>query len=675
MNKQIQIKSLELKNFKGIKGQSIDFDQDTSIFGENASGKTTIFDAFTWVLFGKDSKDRTDFNIKTINGDGKPIPKLEHSVEVVLLENDEEVKLKRVFKENWVKKRGSTEPTFSGNITDYYWDDVPVKKSEYDIKVADILDESVFKMITNPLAFTSLNWKKQRDTLTQIVGSKTNEEFAKGNKAYEELLKKVSEKKTLEQYESQIKASIKKAKEDIKSIPARIDEVEMSKPEALDFDSIRKDIKAKEKELKEIELQLQNESSYLDKNFEDQKDIRHQINDIDIAIESEKKRLEKMAKSIDEKAKQDLDNLENDKRKIKNALNANKQDFESNKGIIDQLENRIDDTDNQMEKLRKEYIKQSEAELTFDDSEFKCPTCKRAYKADDIEAKKAQMQNQFNQTVSKRLKKINEEGKSLKQEKAKLQERLSNLKKSNEQLQESIEDKEDDISNVDREINAVQASIEESNSDAEYQTLLNESEKIQQLKKDKEELTKQLEKLKNSTDTDNDVITNDLKNKKQELQSEINQAYKNLHLEEDIKRADKRIDELKNEEQKLSQQIADVEREQDLIEQFNKAKIQDLESRVNDLFELVDFRMFEEQINGGVKETCEAMVEGVPFSDVNNAMKINAGIDIINTLCDHYEVNAPIFIDNRESITDIIVTKSQTINLIVSAEHKKLKVA
>ena len=675
MNNQIQIKALKIKNFKGIRNQSICFDKDTSIYGQNASGKTTIFDAFTWVLFGKDSKDKTDFNIKTINGDGKPIPKIEHSVEVILIVNDEEVKLKRIFKENWVKRRGSTDTTFSGNITDYYWDDVPVKKNEYEKKVFDILDEGVFKMITNPLAFTSLNWKDQRNTLIEIAGIKTNAEFANGNKAYEDLINKISDKKTLKQYEDQIKASIKKAKQDIKAIPARIDEVEMSKPDALDFEAIRKAIKKEEKELQEIDLQLQNSSSYLDSKFKKQKELRQQILDVENTISEEKNRLKQVAQGVNKKAKSDLDDLENQKRKIKNALAGNKQDLESNQGIVRQLTDRVNDHDEQMQELREKYAEQYNEELTFDEHKFTCPTCNRAYEADDIEAQKESMLRHFNQNKSKELNRIEAKGQQLAKEKAKLQERLDKLQEGNDELKKSISYKQDELTQVESQIKAIQESLKESQTEeAEYYLLLDESQKLKELSSYKEELTEGLEKLKNSSDDDNDQLTADLKSKKQELQASINENTQNLHQEAAIQRADKRIGELKNEEKELSQQIANVEREQDLIEQFNKAKIQDLESRVNAFFHLVDFRLFEEQINGGVKETCEAMVDGVPFSDINNAMRINAGIDIINSLCDHYNVNAPIFIDNRESVTEVIETKSQLINLVVSEEDKQLRI-
>ena len=124
----------------------------------------------------------------------------------------------------------------------------------------------------------------------------------------------------------------------------------------------------------------------------------------------------------------------------------------------------------------------------------------------------------------------------------------------------------------------------------------------------------------------------------------------------------------------VSKQIADLEQSIFTAESFEKAKSDMVEDKVNELFKVVRFRMFTKQINGGIAPDCEILINGVPFSDANTASQINAGIEIINILCSHYSVSAPIFVDNRESCTVIIPTKSQLINLVVSPEHKVLTI-
>ncbi|MGV8131376.1 MAG: hypothetical protein ACP5N7_04740, partial [Candidatus Pacearchaeota archaeon] len=131
-----------------------------------------------------------------------------------------------------------------------------------------------------------------------------------------------------------------------------------------------------------------------------------------------------------------------------------------------------------------------------------------------------------------------------------------------------------------------------------------------------------------------------------------------------------RINELSEEERKLAQELAKLERQEILTETFIRAKSDILEQRVNGMFSLVKFKLFNEQINGGLTETCVPTIYGVPFPDANNAAKYNAGIDIINALSKKYSVTAPIFIDNREGINRIIPTNAQIINLIVSKDEK-----
>ena len=116
--------------------------------------------------------------------------------------------------------------------------------------------------------------------------------------------------------------------------------------------------------------------------------------------------------------------------------------------------------------------------------------------------------------------------------------------------------------------------------------------------------------------------------------------------------------------------IADLEGQEFLCESFIRTKVDMLEGKINAKFKNVNFKLFETQVNGGLNEICEVLVNGVPFNEANLGGKINGGLDIINTLCDHYNVYAPIFIDNRESITKIIDVKSQVINLVVVKDLK-----
>src|SRR5690606_35241887 len=188
--KSILIKTLLIKNFKGLENLKVNFESITDIFGANASGKTTIFDAFTWILFGKDSQDRKDFEIK--NTKNLDLNRQDHEVECVLLIDNDETVIKRIFREKWVKQKGALEPTFVGNETLFYWNELPLKQSEFQQRINLLLDEKIFKLITNPLAFNSMKWQERRAILIDIAGDISYDEIIKFKPEYGAVLTKAS---------------------------------------------------------------------------------------------------------------------------------------------------------------------------------------------------------------------------------------------------------------------------------------------------------------------------------------------------------------------------------------------------------------------------------------------------------------------------------------------------
>ena len=187
----MKLNRLVLRNFKGIREFTLDAQGgNVDVFGDNATGKTTLFDAFTWLLFDKDSSNKKDFSIKTLDKSGAEQHGLEHEVEATLDIDGQEITLRKVYKEKWTKKRGSAQADFTGHTTDYYIDSVPVKKSEYEARIAEIADEGVFKLLTSPTYFNEqLHWEKRRQILLEVCGDLTDEEVISSNKALAELPK------------------------------------------------------------------------------------------------------------------------------------------------------------------------------------------------------------------------------------------------------------------------------------------------------------------------------------------------------------------------------------------------------------------------------------------------------------------------------------------------------
>lgn len=680
--KNIVIKKISLINFKGLRNQEINFDKNTNIFGDNGTGKTTIFDAFTWLMFGKDSNDRKDFEIKTLDKNNVVIPQIEHEVSAVVLVDNEEISIRRILKENWVKKRGSLEAEFSGNVTDYYWNEVPMQQKEFQTKVSQILDEAVFKMITNPLAFNSLKWQDRRNALIQIAGEISDSELATGNSEYEKLIAQLTNGKTLEDYRKQIAASIKKAKEDLKAIPTRVDEVSRSKPESYNFENLKEELKVKTKGLDKIDEDIADLNKGFDSKLESQKNQKIKANNLKAEIQSIEANSRREAK---EKTTPDTSVLENKKTRLKLAednLETANNGFTTLNSKVISLENQIAGVNSKMETKRQEWTDENSKELNFSKDDCTCKMCNINFETDlieskkvemlsNLETKKAEMFSNFRTTKDAKLVEIRNQGTALGEEKA-------NLENEVEALKGRIENGKTHIVTLQQEIKNIKAEIETENSkvvpvDDIQEGLIYES--ILSMNADYKIKKIELEDLEATIEVIPAVDNSELVEKRKSLVSEIDDIKSKLQNETQINSVNQRIEALQKEETTLAQQIANVEKTQFVIENFNKLKIDTLEQKINSKFKFVNFRMFETQINGGETECCDALIEGVPFSDANTASKINAGLDIINTLCEFYQVTAPIFIDNRESIVQLIDIESQIVNLIVSGEDKKLRVA
>ena len=245
---QITIQWLSLTNFKGIRSLRIDFGKTiTNISGGNATGKTTIFDAFTWLLYRKNSEDAKEFNIKTLDANNKPLHKLSHEVEGLLTADGREIRFRKCYKEKWVKKRGAAEEEFTGHETEYFVDDVPLTQKEYQARVDFILNETVAKMLTNPLYFNSLKWQDRRTILEALIPSITDAELSSGNDAFTQLIAEIGHE-TIINFKKKIAAQKNRIKDSLSNIPPRIDELQRSKPTPVDYKAMKVVIKQKEKD-------------------------------------------------------------------------------------------------------------------------------------------------------------------------------------------------------------------------------------------------------------------------------------------------------------------------------------------------------------------------------------------------------------------------------------------
>ena len=649
--KIIRLRSLELCHFKGIKKLEINFrSHEIEIAGRNGSGKTTIFDAFTFLMFGKDSHDRSTFNIKTLNPDGTPMNNVEHTVQGVLEIDGKTVTLKKIYKENWVKKRGELEPELKGHETLCYIDDVPHKISDYQAFISEIVDETVFKQITNPKYFANLPWKKQREILFTMAGTVSDAEIAAGNAEYEALLEKLSGKQ-MEKYLLQINAEKKKLRTDLDAIPTRIDEVERSKPEAENFTAIEHEISKKKESVEFLDVKISNASNAFSEQSADNQKIYAQINTLKnqqsqilndanqkkMAVFFEAKNNRKEVEMDLQNAQRDLGRFENDAKYIQKELELKQIDIN---------------------KLREEFTAVSESQYEAKEGKMICPVWNIA--CGDPESLRLNAENQnkaretFNKDKVEKLDAFNEKGQRWTEQITEIESRLSET---------SVK-----IANTKNEIEVIQNTLANTPEPVEPQKQAGES--IPEWA-DLEAKIKVLESsVKEIQTPDNSALVAE----KKELQAEIEELQKKLAKREQIVAAEARKENLLAEQKELSQLISELEKDEFTIANFSKDKITECESRINSRFNYVQFKLFDLQVNGAEVETCEMMVNGVPYSDVNTAASINAGLDVINVLSKFYGVTAPVFIDNRESVSEIIETDAQIVNLVVDRNLETLTV-
>lgn len=597
---QIKIKTLKLENFKGIKDLTIDFKDTTNIYGDNAVGKTTIFDAYSWLLWDKDSLNRKDFAIKPYDKNGEEVHNLESVVEGDFAFGDTDLNLKKIYKEVWTKKRGSTQAEFTGHTTDYYINAVPVKKKEYNERIASVISEDNFNLLSNPLYFNQiLDKNKRREVLLGLIEEVKPEDIIAKNKDLEDL---DLETYTVDELKKIAKDAARKINKDIESIPARIDELDKSKIHDIDFDALEFRKRSTLPAIKEIDEKLADAS----KMAEGMTEITEKI----AALQKEKSDLTEKYQNkcfeINLKNKNVLLEKEHDKL----ALEEAKKNIEKLKDLV--------------EKAREEWQEVHKEQYQGD---FKCPTCGQDLLPDQIEKTMAN----FNKKKSEKLGSIEEKAKDLK---IKIEEceKLIAIYEVKEYKEEDLPIEPIRLKEIDKELDEVKAKLSDFSLD------------------DKK----------------------DLLEKKDSLNADLEEINKKLSLQGQNEKIDERIKELEGQEKELAKAYEEQQRIIYLCEEYTKAYVDLVSDKINDSFDLVKFKLFENQINGGITETCEATFKGVPYGDLNNAAKINAGLDVINTLSDKLDLKVPIFIDNAESVNELIKTDTQLVRLVVSKD-KELK--
>lgn len=639
---KIELQKLYIENFKGCKKQGINFSRTTTdIYGANAAGKTTLMDAFMWLLFGKDSSGAANFNIRPVDPEGKQIDNIEIMVEAVLSIDGKPLVLQKVQKQNWVKKRGTDTAVLQGNVNTYEIDSFPAQEKEFKEKINEIISEDLFKLLTDPRTFAALPWKKQREIVMKFVSEVSDADILNANPETYALIADELQQAPIEKCIEKAKKAMSKLKDRQKELPARVDEASKSLVEIPDLAEMELQRNALQEQLKDVQRQKEDMSQA----YKTVEDIRGEIMNVKFDMSG-------IAQNADAAVKQEIRDARRAYDEVTDEANElyrlRKRKESEIVGLQAELEGKRLDLTAKQDEYRAKYAEEITEGATI------CPTCGREFP----EEQKMNIAIDFNNKKKKALATIANAGNALKAEIENLQKRIDDVTVSLEEVKTNWSKKTSDSSKAYEYMNSLPESADLS-INQEYQAL--------------QDKLSSLESQLSNMDT-GEGVKQQLSIKEKGIREELDALTRKFAAVDANERVRDRIAELQDEQREVGQQVADQEHKIYLLEEFSRSKIEMLSSAINSRFDMVSFKMFETQINGGMKETCEMTVNGVPYSSLNSAAKLQAGLDVINSLSRLYNVSAPIWIDNRESVSEIPDVEAQVINLYVSPADRILRI-
>lgn len=646
---RVKLEKLILKNFKGIKEKEICFSDKTNISGDNATGKTTIFDAYSWLLWGKDSLSRKDYEIKSYDENNNVIHNLESTVEGVFDIDGKETTFTRVFKEVWTKKRGSNNETFTGHTTDFYINEVPKKKKEYEERISEFVSEDEFNLLSNPKYFNEiLDKKERRKILLSLVDEVEFSNLVEVNPDFKDL---DLENYSLDELKAMAKSTCKKINDKLKEIPARIDELEATKTKD-DFEELEKKQDTIRSQIKALDEKLagtNNISEEIDEKYKIIADLKEKKSEILSEFEEKKRLKTREYEDRIHELNSKISVIEFEIDNSQSSIERFKTDIMNDVLKKDQIEFKLNTT-------RKEYLEIYNKKF---DGSLNCPTCGKEFDPE----KKEEIIKHFNLDKSKKIEALSKEGEALNKElkeikdrKQRIDQEITTLEKTIEKLNKSKEENKKNIDLCKKMIDGVSQVKINPTDESEIKDIENEISKVE-------------DEISNMGKVDNSEILK----QKEDLNKELEGINSQVSLKGLNEQLDSKIEQYMDQEKKLSKEYEEKQRILYLCEEYTKAYTEMVSEKINDLFSYVEFKLFDTQINGGIQETAEATYKGVPYGSLNSAAQINAGLDVINSLSKHYKKEIPIFVDNAESVNELVETESQLITLSVS-KFKNIRV-
>jgi len=650
--KEVFLRNMTIDNFKGISHFEVDIDcLLTQIRGNNGTGKTSVYDAYLWLLTGKDSKGSESFKVQPVDQNNETIPKLMTTVSCRFSVDGVETVFKRCLSQKWSKPKGTDKEVLKGNSTDYFIDDVPVTAIAFNAKIKEsFCDADKLRMISSVFQFFSLPVKDARSLLVQMAGEMPD---ILTEEAYPRLFKDIKETKSVDGSKQRALFARKRDEEARIGIPLRIDENERKRP-THDFAALKSEAERIERRISEIDGVLQRHADAT--LFDACADLNKQLNEIRSQIEDCER---SFRKEREDAVYQHKSQIEAIGRKI-GAFSADISSLERKSQMLD-IE--INEYQKNLKACGEEWTKVNASEFK-DTVDAACPTCGRPFDEDVVAERRNDLIRRFNVEKVERLKEVREKGNKIsealtkaKEQKNEIDEKVVSFKKSRG---EAVEEESRAVLKLDS-VPTIENLKEASR---EYMTLISKEASV------KEKISIEKDKSQKAYDD------SEIENEKLSLKARLKDVLRMLGEESRIKEIEERRSQLEQEAVEVAARLAEHDALLHEIQRYGKERINAVEEKVSGMFSLVKFQMYERNVtNDGEKEICEPLVNGVPYSgNLNYAAKVNAGIDVVNAISKWLGISMPMFIDNKESVFEIIDPIGQIITLTADETCEKLVV-
>lgn len=647
---EIKFKKIRIRNFRGLVSFEANLEgRSVRISGANGLGKSSVADAITWVLFGKDSRRRTAFPIDPVDDAGRIIHNLDVSVELEMLIDGQPTTLRRRRQEKWVQKRGMTREQLDGHQTTCYIDGRPLPSSDFSSHVDTIVKEELFRALTTPDYFPSLPMDQQYRLLVKIVGTRTLAEIAAKD---EEALKVVDElgQRSIDQYRQGLSYDLQRTRKEQELIPVRLSEVqgfiEQVKAKGADGKTAQRHAKGIEEKLRQVTQEIDSMAGVVraeNARYNDQRayiqQLRQQRAAIEDRIEKQNREARTLHQSLVCKAKEELE--------------ATEERHTAAKTMLGLHERRLKDLEQQIEDFRSRWEEVERLSFSWNAEEAVCPTCGQPLPQDQAEQKRVEAEMRFNERKMKQQDALDEEGKKLAASKQRLQDLSAAAREEMATAERLMPEARERLSKAEAE------PIEQ----ADY----HDASDWQRLSS---EIDQRMKELEQTTQAQEPPQLAALRTEEQAYRKELRLLEQTIDRSKQIDEYVRREKELQKQRTTLSGDIARMQTRLEAAERLQLMEAADLQQRVNDLFPSVRFRLSRELLNGREVGHCELSVDGVPYSGLSTSERINAGLELINALARHYNIVAPIVIDNAEAVNKVAPTLGQQILLEVSPAKK-----